>query len=82
MLSLIRPDSTERWAVARQLVEDYAASFNDLVNLKKLATSRARRLDPSRMNMVRRLAVSCWLCMGHPSSGAVRSEECRIRTAR
>jgi putative acetyltransferase len=28
MLRLIRPDSTERWTVARQLVEEYAASLN------------------------------------------------------
>ena len=28
MLSLIRPESTELWAVARQLVEEYAASLN------------------------------------------------------
>ncbi|OFW28951.1 MAG: hypothetical protein A3H97_13740 [Acidobacteria bacterium RIFCSPLOWO2_02_FULL_65_29] len=28
MLRLIRPDSTELWALARQLVEDYAASLN------------------------------------------------------
>lgn len=28
MLTLIRPDSTELWEVARQLVEEYAASLN------------------------------------------------------
>jgi GNAT superfamily N-acetyltransferase len=28
MLSLIRPNSTELWTVARQLVEEYAASLN------------------------------------------------------
>ena len=70
MLSLIRPDSTELWAVARQLVEEYAVSLNLDLSFQDFAhevESLADEYGPP---------TSCFLLAVHGTSfigcGAVR----------
>ena len=80
MLNLIRPESTEQWAVARQLVEEYAASLNLELSFQDFAhevESLAREYHPPTGCFL--LAMCGTSCIGCSAIRRVSDADCEMK---